>query len=35
VTCIGQIDTLPGLRLLDAQGAVLAWTPRGFDHFAA
>jgi len=35
VCCIGQIDATPGLRLLDAQGAALPWTPRGFDHFAA
>ena len=33
VRCIGRIEAAPGLRLLDAQGAELALTLRGFDHF--
>ena len=35
VRCIGRIEAAPGLRLLDAQGAELALTLRGFDHFSA
>jgi thiamine-monophosphate kinase len=34
VRCIGRIEAGTGLRLLDAAGAELAWSPRGFDHFA-
>lgn len=34
VTCIGQIDANPGLRLVDAQGAPIANTFGSFDHFA-
>ena len=33
VTRIGQIDSAPGLRLVDAQGAPLANTFQSFDHF--
>jgi thiamine-monophosphate kinase len=33
VTCIGQIDAAPGLRLLDAQGQPIAQQFAGFDHF--
>ncbi len=33
VTCIGRIDALPGLRLLDAQGQALQQRFAGFDHF--
>lgn len=31
---IGQINAVPGLRLLDASGQPVALSPRGFDHFA-
>jgi thiamine-monophosphate kinase len=34
VTRIGQIEALPGLRLLDAQGQPLDHRFRSFDHFA-
>jgi thiamine-monophosphate kinase len=34
VTCIGQVDGAPGLRLVDAQGAPVANTFASFDHFA-
>lgn len=34
VTRLGQIDAAPGLRLLDAQGALLANDFASFDHFA-
>jgi thiamine-monophosphate kinase len=34
VTRIGQIDTQPGLRLLDTQGQPLDHRFRSFDHFA-
>ena len=34
VTCIGQIDAAPGLRLVDAQQQQLALPGRAFDHFA-
>jgi thiamine-monophosphate kinase len=33
VTRIGQIDAAPGLRLVDAHGALLANTFTSFDHF--
>jgi len=33
VTRIGRIDTVPGLRLLDAQGEVLRDAYGSFDHF--
>jgi thiamine-monophosphate kinase len=35
VTRIGQIDALPGLRLLNAQGERLDYHFQSFDHFAA
>lgn len=35
VTCIGQIDAQPGLRLLDANGQALTQHFASFDHFAA
>jgi thiamine-monophosphate kinase len=34
VTCIGQIDTAPGMRVLDAQGHRIDISTVGFDHFA-
>jgi thiamine-monophosphate kinase len=34
VTCIGQIEAAPGLRLLDAQGRLLENRYISFDHFA-
>lgn len=34
VTRIGQVDKAPGLRLIDAAGAVLTRTFASFDHFA-
>jgi len=34
VTRIGQIETSPGLRLMDAQGHAVANTFKSFDHFA-
>ena len=34
VTRIGQIDSLPGLRLLDAQGTPVKGDFAAFDHFA-
>ena len=34
VRCIGRITAAAGLRLLDAQGAVLPLRLQGFDHFA-
>jgi thiamine-monophosphate kinase len=34
VTRIGQIEHMPGLRLVDARGAVVANTFTSFDHFA-
>jgi thiamine-monophosphate kinase len=33
VTRIGQIDALPGLRVVDAQGAEVRGAWRSFDHF--
>jgi thiamine-monophosphate kinase len=33
VTCIGQIDAAPGVRLLDAAGASITQQFPGFDHF--
>ena len=33
VTCIGQIEAVPGLRLRDAQGQPLANLYASFDHF--
>jgi len=35
VTCIGRIESAPGLRLVDAAGAAVANTFASFDHFAA
>ncbi len=35
VTRIGQIEATPGLRLLDAQGQLLAQRFQSFDHFGA
>ena len=35
ITCCGRIEAEPGLRVVDAQGRVLAPTWRGFDHFEA
>lgn len=34
VTCVGQIDAAPGLRLVDATGAAVANDFASFDHFA-
>jgi thiamine-monophosphate kinase len=34
VTCIGQIESAPGLRLLDSQGRPLQEHYGSFDHFA-
>jgi thiamine-monophosphate kinase len=34
VTCIGQIETAPGLRLVDAAGQLIARRFAAFDHFA-
>ena len=34
VACIGQIEATSGLRLVDAQGALLARDFASFDHFA-
>lgn len=34
LTRIGQIDTQPGLRLLDAAGEIMAQEVAGYDHFA-
>ncbi|APW41504.1 thiamine-phosphate kinase [Rhodoferax saidenbachensis] len=34
VTCIGQVDAAPGLRLVDAAGAAVANDFASFDHFA-
>jgi len=33
VTCIGTLDELAGLRVVDAHGAPVALTERAFDHF--
>ena len=33
VTCIGMLDSGPGLRVIDAQGAPVTLTERAFDHF--
>jgi thiamine-monophosphate kinase len=33
ITCIGQIDAAPGLRLVDAQGNAVANRFASFDHF--
>lgn len=33
VTRIGQVDSAPGLRLVDARGVAVANTFRSFDHF--
>lgn len=35
VTCIGRIEASPGLRVVDAGGAVLAGQYAAFDHFRA
>jgi len=34
VQCIGRIDTLPGLRVLDSLGHAMATSDSGFDHFS-
>ena len=34
VTCIGHVDSAPGLRLVDAHGAAVANTFSSFDHFS-
>jgi thiamine-monophosphate kinase len=34
VTRVGRIESEPGLRLVDADGAPLALNLRGWDHFA-
>jgi thiamine-monophosphate kinase len=34
VTRVGVIETAPGLRLVDGDGAPLALRLQGFDHFA-
>lgn len=34
VTRIGRIEAEPGLRWVDRQGRLLAFSPNGFDHFA-
>ena len=34
VTRIGQVQDAPGLRLVDAQGALMENRYRSFDHFA-
>jgi thiamine-monophosphate kinase len=34
VTCIGRIDAVPGLRLLDAKQREVVHRERAFDHFA-
>jgi hypothetical protein len=33
VTCIGTLDSSPGLRVVDARGDPVALTERAFDHF--
>ena len=33
VTRIGAIESMPGLRLRDADNAILHWQPTSFDHF--
>jgi len=35
VTRVGRIDKVPGLRLVDAEGAPLALQAASFDHFAS
>jgi len=35
LTRIGEIETAPGLRLVDGDGALIAATLRSFDHFAS
>ena len=35
VTPIGQIESKPGLRVIDVRGQALALHWRGFDHFAS
>jgi thiamine-monophosphate kinase len=35
VSCCGQIEATPGLRVVDAQGAAVATPWRSFDHFSA
>ncbi|CAJ0774244.1 Thiamine-monophosphate kinase [Ralstonia condita] len=35
VTRIGHIDAVPGLRLVDAQGAPITFTHGSFDHFSS
>lgn len=35
VTRIGQIDTHPGLRLVDSNHVAVAMTPTSFDHFSS
>jgi thiamine-monophosphate kinase len=34
VTRVGRIESEPGLRLVDADGALLALDVRGWDHFS-
>ncbi|MGB9110830.1 MAG: thiamine-phosphate kinase, partial [Telluria sp.] len=34
VTRVGRIEAEPGLRLVDADGALLNLNLRGWDHFA-
>lgn len=34
VTCIGEVEDEPGLRVLDPQGRAYAPARRGYDHFA-
>ncbi len=34
VSCIGRIDSEPGLRVLDAGGRAIAVASRSFDHFS-
>lgn len=33
VTCIGQIETMPGLRCMDAQGEIIEVGEGGYQHF--
>ncbi|MEP6504076.1 MAG: thiamine-phosphate kinase [Betaproteobacteria bacterium] len=35
VTCIGTLDAVAGLRIVDGAGAPVALTERAFDHFIA
>jgi thiamine-monophosphate kinase len=34
VTCIGRIESAPGLRLVDATGQPVSGNFAAFDHFA-